>query len=276
MPTKYENNRLKTGLASAAVLCVGGALTAMTAMSAPSVAAPGNNGTVKVAPYGDVDAIPNNHPHVGCTFQLEWFGFDADVTSTVLFEEQAPTTGVGMTVAGDTTAALDGDPGSGAGNDGFDGTQVYTLSFTGAPHPQQGYHVKLTIDTPESNGASVKHKVFWVEGCDAHDPRAPTPPRHADHDAADHDAADHDAATTPTTPTRRRRPRRRRPRRRRPRRRSRPTNPTPETNPEQETPEQNPEQNPESNPAERAAGRGAGHAGVRQPGQPEQPGQRVR
>ena len=102
----------------------------------------GNNGTVKVAPDGDIDAIPNNHPHVGCTFQLEWYGFDANVVSTVLFEEQAPTTGVGMTVAGDTTVQLDNDPGAGAGNDGIDGSQAYTLSFTGAPHPQQGYHVE--------------------------------------------------------------------------------------------------------------------------------------
>lgn len=163
MSAIHENTRLKTGLVSAAILC---AATAMTVLAAPSMAAPGNNGTVKVAPYGDVDAIPDNQPHVGCTFQLEWFGFDAGVTSTVLFEEQAPTTGVGMSVAGDTTVDLDSDPGAGAGNDGFDGTQAYTLAFTGAPHPQQGYHVKLTIDTPESNGASVKHKVFWVEGCE--------------------------------------------------------------------------------------------------------------
>ena len=40
MPTKYENNRLKTGLASAAVLCVG---TAVTVMSAPAQADPSDS-----------------------------------------------------------------------------------------------------------------------------------------------------------------------------------------------------------------------------------------
>ena len=40
-------------------------------------------------------------------------------------------------------------------------------SFDGEPHPQQGYHVKLTIHTPGSIGADTKHKVFWVEPCEA-------------------------------------------------------------------------------------------------------------
>jgi hypothetical protein len=144
--------------AALTALLIGGATGAATA-------APGTNGTVKVAPHGDIDAIPDNTPHVGCTFQLEWYGFDAGVTSTVSFTEQAPTTGVGLAVDGPGTVTLDDDPGNGAGNDGFDGSAVYTLSFTGAPHPQQGYHVDLTINTPESNGSDVKHKVFWVEGC---------------------------------------------------------------------------------------------------------------
>ena len=62
----------------------------------------GNNGTVKIAPLGDLDTIPNNTPHVGCTFQVEWYGFDAGtgIVSSVSFEEQAPTTGVGLTVSG--------------------------------------------------------------------------------------------------------------------------------------------------------------------------------
>ncbi len=33
------------------------------------------------------------------------------------------------------------------------------------PHPIQGYHVKLTVNAEGSQGADVKHKVFWVEGC---------------------------------------------------------------------------------------------------------------
>ena len=36
---------------------------------------PGNNGTVKVD--GVVfDDHPDNEPHVGCVFQIDWYGFD--------------------------------------------------------------------------------------------------------------------------------------------------------------------------------------------------------
>ena len=128
----------------------------------------GNNGTVKIAPLGDFDGIPNNTPHVGCTFLVEWYGFDegADIRSSVSFAEHAPTTGVGMTVSGPSPVFVGGDPASGAGTPtGLDGREAYTLSFTGAPHPKQGYHVKLTISTPGSIGNDTKTKVFWVEGC---------------------------------------------------------------------------------------------------------------
>ncbi len=128
---------------------------------------PGNNGTVKIAPLGEMDGIANNTPHVGCDLQVEWYGFDegADVVSRVSFAMQAPTGDVGLTVDGPSEVFVGEDPASGAGQDP-DGVQAYTLSFDGAPHPQQGYHVKLTVNTPRSNGSDVKHKVFWVEDCE--------------------------------------------------------------------------------------------------------------
>ncbi|GAB2862181.1 hypothetical protein [Nocardioides pacificus] len=128
---------------------------------------PGNNGTVKIAPYGAVDSIPNNSPHPGCSFQVEWYGFDegADVISTVSFAMQAPTSDVSLSVAGDTSVFVGGSPAGGAGNGGLDGVETYALSFDGEPHPKQGYHVKLTVSTPRSNGNDTKSKVFWVEEC---------------------------------------------------------------------------------------------------------------
>jgi len=129
----------------------------------------GNNGTVKIAPLGDFDGIPNNTPHVGCDFLVEWYGFDqgADIISTVTFAMQAPTSDVVLGGYTPTQVFVGEDPASGAGTDsGLDARQEYHLTFDGAPHPKQGYHVKLTINTPHSKGADVKHKVFWVQGCE--------------------------------------------------------------------------------------------------------------
>lgn len=130
---------------------------------------PGNNGTVKIAPLGEMDGIPNNTPHPGCVFQVEWYGFDggSDVVSTVSFAMQAPTSDVALTVDGPTQVPVGGDAASGAGTDtGLDAVATYTLGFTGEPHPKQGYHVKLTVSTPRSIGNDTKTKVFWVEPCE--------------------------------------------------------------------------------------------------------------
>jgi len=128
----------------------------------------GNNGTVKITPHGEMDGIPQNTPHVTCVFDIEWYGFDEgdDIVSTVTFAMQAPTSDVVLSGTEPAQVFVGGDPATGAGTEtGFDGEQVYTLGFDGEPHPQQGYHVKLTINTPGSIGADVKHKVFWVEPC---------------------------------------------------------------------------------------------------------------
>lgn len=127
----------------------------------------GNNGTVKIAEDGDLGS-PSNDPHVGCTFTVEWYGFDkgSDIVSEVQFEMQAPTGDVKLTVDGPSKVFVGGDDNSGGGSAaGLDGRQAYTLSFKGAAHPQQGYHVKLTVNTPGSQGADKKSKVFWVTGC---------------------------------------------------------------------------------------------------------------
>ena len=118
----------------------------------------GNNGTVKVTPHGEVDGIPQNTPHFGCVFDIEWYGFDEgdDIISRVTFEAWAPTR-VPMSVDGPAEVFVGEDPASGAGTDsGFDGEATYRLSFDGEPHPQQGYHVKLTINTPGAIGADVQ------------------------------------------------------------------------------------------------------------------------
>ena len=131
----------------------------------------GNNGTVKITPIGEDDGKPQNTPHVVCGFDIEWYGFDegADIISSVTFTPHAPTSDVTIGGTEPSEVFVGGDPASGAGTDsGFDGEATYNLTFSGgAPHPKQGYHVKLTIHTPGSQGADTKHKVFWVEPCDS-------------------------------------------------------------------------------------------------------------
>lgn len=152
------------------------ALPALLALGAtPALAdAGGNNGTIKVAEVDQV-GTDSNDPHVGCTFALEWYNFDAEATSVVTFETQAPTTGE-VTVTGRTTVQLEDD--AAKGNTDLDGREIYTLAFTGEAHPQQGYHVKVTTETDGSKGNDSKSKVFWVGPCGADtgtDPGTGTP-----------------------------------------------------------------------------------------------------
>src|SRR6266536_3788859 len=130
---------------------------------------PGNNGTIKVddQPFDD---LPNNEPHVGCTFQLDFYGYDeGDLDADVTFEAQPPTLrpGGGSQVLLHDTVFIGEDDNSGGGSQaGLDASETYTLDFAGiTPHPVQGFHVKLTIHADASQGADTKYNVFWVQGC---------------------------------------------------------------------------------------------------------------
>jgi hypothetical protein len=152
-------------------------LGALVALTGPSAFAdpPGNNGTVKIdgQPF---DTAPDNEPHVGCTFQVDFYGYDqGDLNATVTFQAWAPT----------------GEDPAGGGTD-LDAERTYTLDFTGfTPEPNQGFHVKLTVNAEGSIGADVKHKVFWVEGCGGYAPQGVS--------SAPAAAAGDVASTTPTS-----------------------------------------------------------------------------
>jgi hypothetical protein len=164
--------RRKARFISLGLIALG--LTAlMSGLATAQQGPPGNNGTVKVdgRPFDD---HPNNEPHPGCTFEIDWYNFDANAVSDVTFETQSPTSR--RTLRTDRVV-LDGDANDGGDQDGLDGHRAYTLSFTAADHlhPNQGYHVKLTIETTWSNGSDVKHKVFWVSGCSSGGTTTPPP-----------------------------------------------------------------------------------------------------
>ena len=174
--------RIAVGAVTAAVgtLTLSAGLALMSIQSAAADDPAGSNGTIKIVGHGEIDSVPDNNPHQGCTLGVEWYGFDeGDLTSTVTFQLWAPTRG-DLTVDGDRTVSVGGDA-AGGGRD-LDGREFYTMHPAAAPHAQQGFHVKITVSTPGARRTETKSKVIWVQGCDPSTP-APTP------------------TTTPTTPT---------------------------------------------------------------------------
>ena len=154
------------------VIAVAVFLTAMVTFLAGLASAgpnpPGNNGTIKLddTPFDDP---PNNEPHVGCVFQVDFYGYDqGDLDAEVTFEAHPPTLRAGedQVLLTDTVFIGEDDNSGGGSQAGLDASETYTLDFTGiTPHPVQGFHVKVTINAEGSQGADVKHKVFWVTGC---------------------------------------------------------------------------------------------------------------
>ncbi len=148
-------------IGSALCLLVTGAGSAM-ADSDP----PGNNGTVKVdgAPFG---ASQGNEPHAGCAFAINFFGFDeGDLTGTATFELRPPTGNDVLLVA----PTFIGEDPAGGGTD-LDASLFVDLSGPIADsgltaHPNQGFHIRLTVEAQGSIGAETKHKTFWVTDCD--------------------------------------------------------------------------------------------------------------
>lgn len=148
-------------------------VAAVTAFAAPSAQAAntndprGNNGVIKINNEVTPDSIPNNHPHVSCTFSVDFYNYDkGNYNATVDFNLQAPTAGSDHTLSvktGNLHPFIGGDA-AGGGTD-LDASEKYTLGFTGTPQAQQGYHVKVVVTAPGSQGSDKKQKVFWVEPC---------------------------------------------------------------------------------------------------------------
>ena len=174
--TRRRSSRIRTGGRAVAIV---GATLIWAAAFAGTVSAdpPGNNGTIKVdaAPF---DTHPNNEPHVDCVFQIDFYGFDqGDLWADVIFEAHPPT-GSGTLLTDRVFIGEDSNAGGGS-TAGLDAQKTYDLTVplqAFAAHPQQGYHVKLTVHADGSQGADTKHKVFWVSGCQPSTAPPPPPP----------------------------------------------------------------------------------------------------
>ena len=150
-----------------ALAALGTTLLSALALAAPAAAdgdAPaGNNGHIKI---DDVAMDDGNEsvPHPGCTFVVDFFGYDVGTrTATLRFEGQEPTGGGELLVDTWTFEVVSRDTGN-------ELNASRTVDLSGAlagiePHPLQGWHVKLTVHVDGAQGADVKHKVFWVSEC---------------------------------------------------------------------------------------------------------------
>jgi hypothetical protein len=190
---------LRAAVAAAAlVLTVAGPASAR-----PQSDAPGNDGTIKIDGL-PLDDLLDNEPHVGCNFQVDFFGFvhAEDLTAEVTFEAVAPTPGgviltrdvnleadlaaeldegVAADVAADVAGEVGADVAGELATDALDDLPLdagvalnararFDLWSEGLadiePHPENGWHVKLTVRVNAGSiGADVKTKVFWVQDC---------------------------------------------------------------------------------------------------------------
>ena len=120
----------------------------------------GNNGTIKIEPFGTTDGHAN-HPHPGCGFRLQMFDFDDDQTGTITFTGQAPTKGAVTTQPLPGTQLLSDDPAQGGQDvDAFYDVTAASLGLTGTP-AKQGWHIRVEVNADNAPGGA-KTKVFWL------------------------------------------------------------------------------------------------------------------
>ena len=153
-----------TAARTMALIGAGVALLGLAAPAAAQADPPGNNGTVKIDGVA-LDDHPDNEPHVGCLFQVDFYGFDqGDLDATVAFTPVPPTADDEDIVVDDVAI---GEDQAGGGTD-LDASATYDLTAALAgvePHAQQGIHLRLTVHAEGSQCADTKFKEFWVTGC---------------------------------------------------------------------------------------------------------------
>lgn len=137
---------------------------------------PGNNGHIQLCETGTdfkdcSDALPQNDPFLGCSFDLQFFNYDeGDLSASYTVTSWAPTGNNSDVVASADDIAIGGSPADGS----LDAQVVVSPDFTNADvtpqhfpagpgRPEGDYaHVKVDIHADGSQGADVKHHTVWV------------------------------------------------------------------------------------------------------------------
>jgi hypothetical protein len=84
------------------------------------------DGKIDGVPFDD---LPNNEPHVGCTFQVDFYGYDeGDLFASVAFEMDPPT-GSMIGILSEDGIFIGEDSAAGGGSTaGLDASRTYDLS----------------------------------------------------------------------------------------------------------------------------------------------------
>jgi hypothetical protein len=161
----HRTSRLRVAFTTAALL--------VTTLAVPSAAAnpPGNNGTIKVDAQV-FDTLPDNQPHTGCIFQVDYYGFDeGSLYATATFAVMMPTQDIPVYT---DTHFIGEDSNAGGGSvAGIDQQVTYDLNealYTYDTYPKQGIHLRLTVHADGASNADTKSKTFWATGCRHQDP----------------------------------------------------------------------------------------------------------
>ncbi len=126
-------------------------------------------------PAGNNGFVTVSKPSVDCTVQVDFYGFDeGDLNADLTFWAHPPTAPNGpfTTELLVDTVFIGEDDNSGAASEaGLDASRTYTLDLSGIePHRVKGWHIRLDVRSDGSHGANLKHKVFWVTGCERPSP----------------------------------------------------------------------------------------------------------
>ena len=157
-----RNSRWQSAMSALAA-----ALVACAAMATAAFAGgnpPGANGTIKIdgKPF---DTTPDNQPHVGCVFQVDFYGFDkGNYNAAVTFTIQPPS-GKWRVIRRDSVFV--GQDNAGGGTD-LDAERTYDLNMDvyNFERTKQGFHIKVDIQAPGAGGKiAKKSKVFWARDC---------------------------------------------------------------------------------------------------------------
>jgi hypothetical protein len=124
----------------------------------------GSHGTVKVSKRS-----------VDCTVQVDFYGFDkGDVNADLTFWAHPPTAPNGAFTTEllvDTVFAGEDDNSGGGSEAGLDASRTYSFDLSDIePHRVKGWHIRLDVRSDGSPGTNLKHKVFWVTGCEGPSP----------------------------------------------------------------------------------------------------------